>query len=128
MLQGGSILQYFRPSLSYHLPIRYLFCLFLSGRLTQVLLYKYNFHGMWPNPYDCMIKIAILPNSVPFTLWCRLEWDKPDVALFTKQWYSKVESSNVSKMPRQTVRTQKIKKKSLDKQQTQKRLQLCCSG
>ena len=31
--------QYFRPSLSYHLPLRTLFCLFLSGRLRQVLLY-----------------------------------------------------------------------------------------
>ena len=34
-----SILQYFRPSLSYHLSLRPLFCLFLSGRLRQVLLY-----------------------------------------------------------------------------------------
>ena len=36
---NGSILQYFRPSLSYHLPLRLLFCPFLSGRLRQVLLY-----------------------------------------------------------------------------------------
>ena len=35
----GSILQYFRPSLSYHLSLRSSFCLFLSGRLRQVLLY-----------------------------------------------------------------------------------------
>ena len=35
----GSILQYFRPSLSYHLSLRSLFCLFLSGRFTQVLLF-----------------------------------------------------------------------------------------
>ena len=35
----GSILQYFGPSLSYHLSLRSLFCLFLSGRLRQVLLY-----------------------------------------------------------------------------------------
>ena len=34
----GSILQYFRPSLSYHLSLRSLFCLFLSGHFTQVLL------------------------------------------------------------------------------------------
>ena len=46
MLQGelpecskGSILQYFQPSLSYHLSFRSLFCLFLSGHFTQVLLY-----------------------------------------------------------------------------------------
>ena len=38
----GSILQYFRPSLSYHLSLRSLFCLFLSGRLRQVLLYNVN--------------------------------------------------------------------------------------
>ena len=35
----GSILQYFRPSLSYHSFLRPLFCLFLIGRLRQVLLY-----------------------------------------------------------------------------------------
>ena len=38
MLQE-SILQYFRPSLSYHLSLRPLLCLFLSGRLRQILLY-----------------------------------------------------------------------------------------
>ena len=32
----GSILQYFRPSLSYYLSLRSLFCLFLSSRLRQV--------------------------------------------------------------------------------------------
>ena len=35
----GSILQYFRPSLGCRFPLRPLFCLFLSGRLRQVLLY-----------------------------------------------------------------------------------------
>ena len=35
----GSILQYFRPSLSYYLSLRSLFCLFWNGRLRQVLLY-----------------------------------------------------------------------------------------
>ena len=34
---NGSILQYFGPSLSYHLSLRSLFCLFLSGCLRQVL-------------------------------------------------------------------------------------------
>ena len=32
-------MQYFQPSLRYHLSLRTLFCLFLSGRFTQVLLY-----------------------------------------------------------------------------------------
>ena len=35
----GSILQYFRPSLSYHLSLRPLFCLFLNGCFAQVLLF-----------------------------------------------------------------------------------------
>ena len=34
----GSTLQYFRPSISYQLSLRSLFCLSLSGRLTQVVL------------------------------------------------------------------------------------------
>ena len=38
---AGSILQYFCPSLSYEVSLRPLFCLFLSGRFTQVLLYRY---------------------------------------------------------------------------------------
>ena len=37
----GCILQYFRPSLSYHLSLRSLFCLFLTGRFTQVLLFYF---------------------------------------------------------------------------------------
>ena len=36
---NGSILQYFRPSLSYNLSLRSLFCLFLSGHLRHVSLY-----------------------------------------------------------------------------------------
>ena len=36
-----SILQYFRPALSYHLSSRSLFCLFLRGHFTQVLLYVF---------------------------------------------------------------------------------------
>ena len=38
MLQE-SFLQYFRPALSFHLSLRPLFSLFLSGRLRYVLLY-----------------------------------------------------------------------------------------
>ena len=35
---NGSILQYFLPLLSYHLSLRSLFCLSLSGRLRLALL------------------------------------------------------------------------------------------
>ena len=38
MLQE-SILQYFRPSLWYYLSLGFLYCIILSGRLRQVLLY-----------------------------------------------------------------------------------------
>ena len=34
-----SILQYFQPSLRYHLSLRSLFCVFLIVSFTQVLLY-----------------------------------------------------------------------------------------
>ena len=40
----GSILQYFQPSLSYHLSLGPLFCLFLSDCLRQVFLYTSH----WP--------------------------------------------------------------------------------
>ena len=38
-MQVKSIAECFQPSLTYHLSLRSLFCLFLSGRFTQVLLY-----------------------------------------------------------------------------------------
>ena len=38
----GSILQYFLPLLSYHVSLRPLFCLILSGHLRQVSLYDDN--------------------------------------------------------------------------------------
>ena len=38
----GIILQYIRPSLCYHLSLRSVFCLFLSGPLRQVLLYSWE--------------------------------------------------------------------------------------
>ena len=36
----GSIMQYFRPSFSYHMPLRAMFCLYLSGRFTQIVPYQ----------------------------------------------------------------------------------------
>ena len=47
-----SILQYFRPSLSYHLSLRSLFCPFLSGRLRQILLYDHSY-------VCCTVKISV---------------------------------------------------------------------
>ena len=47
----GSILQYFRPSSSYHLSLRSLFHLFLSGHFTQILGYiNFYFRFECSNP------------------------------------------------------------------------------
>ena len=46
-----SILQYFWPSFSFHLSLRSLFCLLLSGRFTQGLLYwQVTHNGQQPKP------------------------------------------------------------------------------
>ena len=39
-----NILQYFRPSLSYHLPLRSLFCLFFTGFPVYINLVECNTH------------------------------------------------------------------------------------
>ena len=45
---NGSILQYFQPSLSYYLSLRYLLCLFLSRHFRQVLLYAVDVKKQTP--------------------------------------------------------------------------------
>ena len=54
----GSILQYCRPSLSYCLSLRPLFCLFLCGRFTQVLLHVFiHINSVSPDvAFMCSIK------------------------------------------------------------------------
>ena len=72
MLQE-SILQYFRPSLSYHLSLRPLFLLFLSGRLRQVLLYFYtNFRFLQSDFYKASKKTD---DIAPYLMF---EGVKPD--------------------------------------------------
>ena len=61
----GSILQYFRPSLNYQLSLRALFCLFLSGLFTQVVLYTFNFQV---NSMLCFVMFAmLLENQIIYT-------------------------------------------------------------
>ena len=57
----GSILQYFLPSLSYHLSFRSLFCLFLSGWLRQVLL-SYTWSSWW---FDLVLGVMKQSYLVP---------------------------------------------------------------
>ena len=64
MLQG-SILQYFRPSLRYHLSLRSLFCLFLSGCLRQVLLYWQAHKNLVLFKYVVIYKTYICNHLVP---------------------------------------------------------------
>ena len=47
----GSILQYFCPSFSYHLSLSSLFCVFLSGCFTQVLLYELTNLSIYENTF-----------------------------------------------------------------------------
>ena len=74
-----SILQYFRPSLSYHLSIRPLFCLFLSGRLRQVLLYIFSVMeigtsiGMIEN--GCMLTMIQCFRTFTVYLFSDGDWD-----------------------------------------------------
>ena len=61
-----SILQYFRPSLSYHLSLSSFLCLFLSGRFTQVLLYFHS--GPYSRPNKQSISGHYRPSSeMPFS-------------------------------------------------------------
>ena len=66
----GSILQYFRPSLSYYLSLRSLFCLFLSGRLRQVLLYSKSSNS--EPAHEILVLIALLSNVQ--TCWSLCCW------------------------------------------------------
>ena len=68
---NASILQYFWPSLSFHLSLRPLLCLFLSGRLRQVLLYiQIPCHSYSENT----ITVAVLQ------LWKCLRWYRSNKA------------------------------------------------
>ena len=66
MLQE-SILQYFQPSLSYHLPIRPLFCLFLSACLRQVLLHIYGKKKLVYLPFMPVMSGSVSPLSCSLT-------------------------------------------------------------
>ena len=64
MLQE-SILQYFRPSLSYHLSVKPLFCLFLSGHFRQVLnVYVQAILGTILTPTIFKLKNFMIVNLV----------------------------------------------------------------
>ena len=51
-----SILQYFRPALSYHLPLRPSFYIFLGGRLKQVWLYVAKTKGL----FSCLFPVQLI--------------------------------------------------------------------
>ena len=57
----GSILQYFRPSLSYHLSLRSLLCLFLSGGFTQALLQTQKLSN---KSYDLMMSVEFSDGTI----------------------------------------------------------------
>ena len=61
-----SILQYFSPSLTFYLPLRSLFCLFLSGHLSEVLLYNHVINVF----YDHVM--VYVDEKVGFNLYVRV--------------------------------------------------------
>ena len=68
----GSIMQYFWPSLSYQLSLRPIFCLILSGRFTQVLLYALNgfFLLVWYNKLGIVSCIYQGATGYSFKKYC----------------------------------------------------------
>ena len=66
----GCILQYVRPSLIYNFPIRPLFCLFLSGRSRQVILYINGFREKLPVSIQSWAKASLLAKRHSLTGRC----------------------------------------------------------
>ena len=70
----GSILQYLRPALSYHLSLRYvcLFCLFLSGRLRHGLLYCNHLDDRmsWLLYFNCIIAFMLGWSQSLMSIFC----------------------------------------------------------
>ena len=60
-----SILHYFGPPLSYHFPLRPWFCLFLSGRLRQILLYL-ELKELNRLFFKTRVKTLIVEFGIPF--------------------------------------------------------------
>ena len=87
-----SILQYFRPLLSYHLSLTPLFFVFLSGRLRQVLLYNNYLYG-WiqktPSGGGVLRAFFLLDFFSQYDKGCiNLPWD-PIASLGGSYQYSK---------------------------------------
>ena len=82
----GSILHYFWPSLIYHLSLRPLFCLFLSGCLRKVLLYSQQKYLDWvlmtPSRWDFFIEhhnnlagsLSSFKWSCTPNVWSKSKW------------------------------------------------------
>ena len=70
-IKNGTILQYFRPSLSYHLSLRSLFCLCLSGRFAQVLLY-YVQCSFWHLSWNHTLHIRLNSYSILSVVFIKL--------------------------------------------------------
>ena len=92
----GSILQYFRPSLSYLLPFRPLFCL-LNGHLRQVEWFGKSLMMLEGFQDGCLgmrqfkqFSIFMLPWCIPpsfGSIW-HMVWEKSHVAWSISRWLS----------------------------------------
>ena len=75
-----SNLQYFRPSLSCHLPLRSLFCLFLSGLFRQVLLYLVSY--LFPTKILTGNCVKWWHTKQEVTLTFRVFWGIRDIYIY----------------------------------------------
>ena len=79
----GSILQYFRPSLSYHVSLRPLFCLFLGGDLRQVSLYTLSIDHFKQSLSN--LSLFSFPFILTYVLICAQKYSFIEMLLLSTQ-------------------------------------------
>ena len=101
---NGSILQYFRPSFSYHFPLRPLFCLLLEWPLkTGFIVFEMNLHAVnalkFRTPVACHTSLdkQCRPKSdlgshclLFWQLYCEFQPSKPTFYLRTEKIVFKI--------------------------------------
>ena len=103
-----SLLQYFRPSLSYHLSLRSLFCQFLSGCFTQVLLYISNTIRNFKRGVAILRLCCVLEHCLPVVL---LQHRRPEEIVLTWQkkcWLGCKESTQTKQSKTNSLNFRKI--------------------
>ena len=91
------------PSLSYHLSLRPLFCLFLSGHLRQVLLYNdLIFSALWLRYEERRLELEVITPNVSEEEMC-------EVLLADLQQLQGLDGQGVIQMMQNKVREEVVK-------------------